>query len=84
MCNILWLPEESMGDWNKMRFNGSSTFALWWCQQEHEDDDDDEYESVDEYDAPNEYPYKKCIDCRERSHCGSYNESKEWVCEDGA
>lgn len=40
MCNILWLPEESLGDWNKMRYNGSSAFAMWWCSQEDEEEDE--------------------------------------------
>lgn len=36
---------------------------------------------VDDYDAPNIYPYKKCSVCSERSSCGSYNSDKQWVCE---
>ena len=39
-------------------------------------------QDVDDYDAPNIYPYKRCYHCEERKSCGSYNEDKEWLCED--
>ena len=35
---------------------------------------------VDDRDAPNTYPYKKCSLCGERSSCGQYKED-DWVCE---
>jgi hypothetical protein len=38
-------------------------------------------ENVDNRDAPNIYPYKKCCDCGERKSCGHYVED-EWYCED--
>jgi hypothetical protein len=37
---------------------------------------------VDDVDAPNIYPYKKCSVCVERSSCGNYNDVKQWLCED--
>ena len=47
-------------------------------------DDEDEVESikVDDVDAPNIYPYKKCSECGDRKSCGNYNEDKLWFCED--
>lgn len=36
---------------------------------------------VDDVDAPNIFPYKKCSECGERRSCGSY-EDKSWFCED--
>ena len=36
---------------------------------------------VDDIDAPNIYPYKKCSVCSERSSCGNYNDDKQWICE---
>jgi hypothetical protein len=39
-------------------------------------------EEVDDFDAPNTYPYKKCSICGERSSCGNYTEAKQWECED--
>jgi hypothetical protein len=38
-------------------------------------------ESVDDYEAPNIYPYKKCGGCSQRSSCGSYDSDKLWLCE---
>jgi hypothetical protein len=37
---------------------------------------------VDDYDAPNVLPYKKCSECGNRSSCGNYNTDKQWLCED--
>lgn len=37
--------------------------------------------TVDDHDAPNIYPYKKCCDCEERKSCGSYKDDR-WFCED--
>ena len=34
---------------------------------------------VDDYEAPNIYPYKKCSACGDRKSCGSYVE-KDWFC----
>jgi hypothetical protein len=36
---------------------------------------------VDDVDAPNTYPYKKCTSCGDRKSCGSYDEDKQWLCE---
>jgi len=44
-------------------------------------DDEGNLQSVDDFDAPNIYPYKKCSVCSERSSCGNYNEDKQWICE---
>jgi hypothetical protein len=38
-------------------------------------------EMVDDRDAPNIYPYKKCSVCGERKSCGNYQEN-DWFCED--
>lgn len=37
--------------------------------------------NVDDRDAPNIYPYKKCCECDERKSCGNYREDC-WFCED--
>jgi len=37
---------------------------------------------VDDYDAPNIFPYKKCSACGERCSCGNYTTDKQWLCED--
>ena len=52
---------------------------LWRYMDEPEEEPEPD---VDDYDAPNIYPYKKCSCCSERSSCGNYNDDKEWVCED--
>lgn len=46
------------------------------CREEEEE------LAVDDVDAPNIFPYKKCSDCGERKSCGNYNNDKEWFCED--
>ena len=51
------------------------TCARWNC-------DDDEQVDVDDFEAPNIYPYKKCTKCEERKSCGSYDEDRKWLCED--
>lgn len=38
-------------------------------------------QDVDDRDAPNVYPYKKCSECQERKSCGCYVEDN-WLCED--
>lgn len=38
--------------------------------------------NVDNSDAPNIYPYKKCWNCRERKSCGKYTHEWIWLCED--
>ena len=42
-CAFLWKPnsEEYDGKWMRQEFNGSSPFALWWCEQGAPIDDDD-------------------------------------------
>jgi formylmethanofuran dehydrogenase subunit E len=48
-----------------------------------DDEDEDEELNVDDRDAPNIYPYKKCSDCGERKSTGNYHEDNEgWFCED--
>ena len=44
--------------------------------------DEDGELPVDDVDAPNTYPYKKCSNCEERRSCGNYNNDKVWFCED--
>jgi hypothetical protein len=53
-----------------------SNDAFDWCCKDCE-----EMNGVDDRDAPNTYPYKKCCDCEERKSCGSYKDDK-WFCED--
>lgn len=43
--------------------------------------EEQEEEDVDDYEAPNTYPYKKCCECGDRKSCGSYKE-QDWYCED--
>jgi len=38
-------------------------------------------ESIDDYESPNVFPYKKCVECGERKSCGSYTMDKQWNCE---
>ena len=57
------------------------------CDCHEEDDDvdksaDEREEEVDDVDAPNIFPYKKCSYCGERKSCGNYNSDKAWFCED--
>lgn len=44
--------------------------------------EDDEDLDVDDVDAPNCFPYKKCSVCEERKSCGNYDDNKVWFCED--
>jgi len=44
-------------------------------------DDEDDFD-VDDVDAPNISPYKKCSVCEERKSCGNYDDNKVWFCED--
>ena len=43
--------------------------------------DSEEEVDVDDRDAPNTYPYKKCSECGDRKSCGNYKEN-DWFCED--
>lgn len=43
--------------------------------------DSDEF-WVDDRDAPNVMPYKKCALCGDRKSCGNYTEDNDWNCED--
>ena len=74
---IFWIPDTDSV--HRVRYTGSSPFAMWWCGMTDNNEDD---EDVDDVDAPNIYPYKKCSDCGERKSCGNYNMDKEWFCED--
>lgn len=56
-----------------------------WSDYEDEDEDEveeEEEQNVDDFEAPNIYPYKKCTKCEERKSCGSYDEDRKWLCED--
>jgi hypothetical protein len=46
------------------------------------DETSDEEGDVDDVDAPNTYPYKKCSVCSDRKSCGNYDNDKTWFCED--
>lgn len=37
---------------------------------------------IDDPEAPNVYPYKKCCECGERKSCGQYDDCCNWFCED--
>jgi hypothetical protein len=39
-------------------------------------------EMLNDYDAPNTWPYKQCSKCGERNSCGLYDLDKVWFCED--
>lgn len=52
-----------------------------WMKDEDEEEAEEE-EDVDDVDAPNVYPYKKCSECSERKSCGNYTNEKKWCCED--
>ena len=41
-----------------------------------------EKEDVDDRDAPNLFPYKKCCQCSERNSTGNYDDEKNWICEE--
>lgn len=58
---------------------------ILWNRMSEEDKQEMEAESnqsVDDYDHPNIYPYKKCCNCEERKSCGKYDDNKDWYCED--
>jgi hypothetical protein len=64
---------------------GRKIRGLWdnrLCEKCGEEDDEEEEIDVDDVDAPNIFPYKKCCECGERSSCGNYNDDKQWFCED--
>jgi hypothetical protein len=35
MVSMRWREED--GKWKRMRYNGSSSFAMWWCQFDEEE-----------------------------------------------
>jgi len=46
-CAFLWKPDSEVydGKWIRQEYNGSSPFAMWWCQvsdNDEEDEDEDE------------------------------------------
>jgi len=51
------------------------------CNKEYEEKKKGDETNVDDRDAPNIYPYKKCGECDERKSCGKYRDDK-WVCEE--
>ena len=44
-------------------------------------EEEEEELNVDDRDAPNVYPYKKCCECGDRQSCGMYVED-DWFCQD--
>ena len=60
-------------DGDEIIVDDSAHFACPQCQENAN--------NVDHVDSPNIYPYKKCIECNNRSSCGNYNDSKQWICE---
>ena len=74
--NLLLAMKNSV-EWDK---------ALGWVTQQIEydegGDEEDEENEVDDFEAPNTYPYKKCSGCGERKSCGNYNDDRNWECED--
>jgi hypothetical protein len=54
--------------------------SLLWDLDDSDEEDEEELD-VDDRDAPNIYPYKKCSDCGERKSCGNYKYN-DWFCED--
>jgi hypothetical protein len=43
-CAFLWKPSSEVyaGKWIRKEYNGSSPFAMWWCQQISEDSEEDD------------------------------------------
>jgi hypothetical protein len=60
--------------------NKSTLKEEGWENQDGSDGEESEPD-VDDYDAPNIFPYKKCSACGERCSCGSYTTDKQWLCE---
>jgi hypothetical protein len=60
--------------------NKSTLKEEGWENQDGSDSEESEPD-VDDYDAPNIFPYKKCSACGERCSCGSYTTDKQWLCE---
>jgi len=52
------------------------------CLSSDEEEEEDGVLPVDDVDAPNTFPYKKCSNCEERRSCGNYNNDRVWFCED--
>ena len=50
-CAFLWKPSSEVytGKWIRQEYNGSSPFAMWWCEQSNDDEQDgwcEEHEQV--------------------------------------
>lgn len=63
---------------------GGDECETWYCAACHADGTDDCplcCDWVDQRDAPNVRPYKKCCVCGDRKSCGNYQEN-DWFCED--
>jgi hypothetical protein len=67
--------------WDGQRQISFVLFNGFFVCDECEDDMMD-LKDVDDFEAPNIYPYKKCTKCEERKSCGSYDEDRKWLCED--
>lgn len=46
------------------------------------EEDSESEQEVDDPDAPNVFPYKKCTGCGDRKSCGNYTSERAWFCED--
>jgi hypothetical protein len=53
------------------------------CDEECGSEVSEEF-NVDDRDAPNIFPYKKCSVCGERKSCGNYDDENNWYCENCA
>ena len=69
-----------------IKFDNEGWLKLKYCEccddQRRSDEEQDHEPDVDDRDAPNILPYKKCGFCNERSSCGNYTDEDVWKCED--
>jgi hypothetical protein len=44
-CAFLWKPASEVyaGKWIRQEYNGSSPFAMWWCQQTNDEKNDNPF-----------------------------------------
>ena len=71
-CAFLWKPISEVydGKWIRQEYNGSSPFAMWWCQVSDNDEEDEDEESDE----------KKCFWCNARGV--DYFNGKAWIHKD--
>jgi formylmethanofuran dehydrogenase subunit E len=72
-----WVREH----WDEMMLNFACKMYDYVEAAVPDDEEEEEEVDVDDYDAPNIFPYKKCSACGERCSCGSYTTDKQWLCE---